>query len=263
MKVNKDFVRTIAPKGYDRYKEQIPQGKMKTIDYYSTTVGNRRHAMIYTPPGYPADRMYNVLYLLHGIGGDETEWYRNAQPHVILDNLDADNKLAPMIVVLPNGRAMQNDRAEGDIFAADKINAFEAFESDLLVDLIPYVEASYPVLTERENRAIAGLSMGGGQSLNIGLSHLDRFAWVGAFSPAPNTKSPNLLVPNPDAVSGKLKLLWLSCGVMDDLKPISDRTHAYLAEHHVPHIWYEESGGHDWPVWKNDLYHFSQLIFQQ
>lgn len=252
-----------APSGYDQYKESISRGNMETVEYFSVTVGNKRKSMIYTPPGFSADQRYNVLYLLHGIGGDEAEWHDHASPQVILDNLYADNQLAPMIVVLPNGRAMPNDRADGDIFDSDKIKAFETFESDLLHDLIPFIESNYPVLTGRENRALAGLSMGGGQSLNIGLNNLDRFAWIGAFSPAPNTKAPELLVPNPEEVSASLKLLWLSCGVLDHLKEVSDRTHEYLAQHDVPHIWYEESGGHDWPVWKNDLYLFSQLIFQQ
>lgn len=137
------------------------------------------------------------MYLLHGIGGNEDEWYTHGTPQIILDNLYADHKLKPMIVVLPNGRAMQNDRAEGDIFAPDKLEAFGAFESDLLNDLIPYIEANYSVLTDREHRALAGLSMGGGQSLNMGLNNLDRFAWVGAFSAAPNTKEPEMLVPDP------------------------------------------------------------------
>jgi len=252
-----------APAGYDQYREHIARGNMNTVEYFSVTVGNKRKAMIYTPPGYSADLRYNVLYLLHGIGGDESEWFNHGNPQVILDNLYADNKLPPMIVVLPNGRAMPNDRAEGNIFDADKVQAFETFESDLLHDLIPYIESSYPVLTDRDNRALAGLSMGGGQSLNIGLNNLERFAWIGAFSPAPNTKVPELLVPNPEEASAKLRLLWLSCGELDELKSFSDRTHDYLSEHKVPHIWYEESGGHDWPVWKNDLYHFCQLIFKR
>ncbi|MFC5529456.1 alpha/beta hydrolase [Cohnella yongneupensis] len=252
----------IAPEGYDQYRENIARGNMTTVEYFSTTVGNRRKAMIYFPPEYSENQTYNVLYLLHGIGGDEAEWYNHANPQVILDNLYADRKLAPMIVVLPNGRAMPYDRAEGDLFESDKLKAFEDFESDLLHDLIPYVESNYSVLRGRENRAIAGLSMGGGQSLNIGLGNLDRFAWIGGFSSAPNTKLPELLVPNPEEASAILRLLWLSCGVLDNLKYVSDRTHAYLTLHNVPHIWYEESGGHDWPVWKNDLYHFSKLIFQ-
>lgn len=250
-----------APAGFDRQREHIARGKIETVEYASETVGNFRKATIYTPPGYGDDKTYNVFYLLHGIGGDESEWHRHADPQTILDNLCADGKLAPMIVVFPNGRAMPNDRAEGDLFDPDKVKAFETFEFDLLNDLIPFVESRYSVLTGRENRAIAGLSMGGGQSLNIGLKHLDRFAWIGAFSPAPNTKSPEQLVPHPEASAG-LKLLWLSCGDEDSLKPISDRTHAYLAEHQVPHIWFEEPGGHDWSVWKSDLHHFSQLLFK-
>lgn len=250
-----------APKGYDQFRNDIPRGTMTTVEYESGTVGNLRKCMIYTPPGYTEEQKYNVLYLLHGIGGDETEWHKHGDPQVILDNLYAENMLSPMIVVLPNGRAMTNDRAEGDIFAPDKIKAFETFESDLLHDLIPYIESRYPVLTGFENRALAGLSMGGGQSLNMGLNHPECFAWIGAFSAAPNTREPEQLVPYPDSTA-KLRLLWLSCGMDDELKHVSDRTHAYLTQADIPHLWYEESGGHDWPVWKNDLYHFSQLIFQ-
>ncbi|REE69697.1 enterochelin esterase-like enzyme [Paenibacillus taihuensis] len=251
-----------APSGYDQYREDVPHGKMATIEYESCTVGSKRKCMIYTPPGYTDEAKYNVLYLLHGIGGDELEWFHHAAPQVILDNLYAENKLAPMIVVLPNGRAMPNDRAEGNLFDADKIKAFETFESDLVNDLIPYVESHYPVLTGSENRALAGLSMGGGQSLNIGLKHFRTFAWIGAFSPAPNTKVDELLIPQPEETAAGLRLLWLSCGILDELKHVSDRTHTCLEELHVPHIWHEESGGHDWLVWKNDLYHFSKLLFR-
>ena len=250
-----------APEGFDQHRENIAHGNIELVEYFSKTVGNLRKARVYTPPGYSESGRYNVLYLLHGIGGDENEWFNYGHPHIILDNLYADNKLKPMIVVLPNGRAMPDDRPIGDIFDPEKILAFERFEQDLLRDLIPYVESNYPVLVDRENRALAGLSMGGGQSLNIGLSQLGRFAWIGAFSPAPNTKTPEELIPNPQEAA-RLRLLWLSCGDQDNLKEISDRTQAYLAEHGVPHIWLEESGGHDWPVWKSGLYHFSQCLFK-
>ncbi|SEK58327.1 esterase family protein [Paenibacillus sp. OK003] len=253
---------TTAPEGYDQYRENILHGNMEMVEYFSATVGNSRKTMVYTPPGYSAEYTYNVLYLLHGIGGDEAEWHNHANPQVILDNLYDDNKLEPMIVVFPNGRAMPNDRAEGDLFDPEKIKAFETFESDLLHDLIPFIESNYHVRTKRENRAIAGLSMGGGQSLNIGLNNLNHFAWIGAFSAAPNTKAPELLLPNSSVVSSLLRLLWLSCGDQDNLKQISEQFHGYLTQHEVPHIWYEESGGHDWPVWKNDLYQYSKLLFQ-
>ena len=260
-KSNQNYTMQTAPAGYDKEREGISRGTIFTVEYASTTVGNTRKAMVYLPAGYSAEQEYSVLYLLHGIGGDETEWYNHGNPQIILDNLNADQILKPMIVVLPNGRAMLNDRAEGDPFAPDKIDAFETFESDLLYDLIPYIEGNYSVLTDRMHRAIAGLSMGGGQSLNIGLNNLDRFAWIGAFSPAPNTKLPEQLLPEPKKAAELLRLLWLSCGDQDSLKNVSDRTHAYLSQYSVPHIWVEENGDHDWPVWKNGLLQFSKLIF--
>lgn len=252
------------PAGYDSYKSAIAHGKITTVTYHSTTVGVDRQTLVYTPPGYSEDKKYNVLYLLHGIGGDEREWYNNGSPHYILDNLYADQKLEPMIVVLPNGRAMVNDDAGGDIFDPVKVKAFETFEFDLLNDLIPFIDSTYPALTGRENRAIAGLSMGGGQSLNFGLAHLDTFAWVGAFSAAPNTKAPAALVPNPSAAADSILQLWISCGTNDGLLSYSKQTHDYLVLHNVPHIYNLVQGaGHDWTVWKPGLYHFSQLIFKQ
>ncbi|WP_339654700.1 alpha/beta hydrolase-fold protein [uncultured Salegentibacter sp.] len=250
------------PQGFDEERTGIATGKIDTISYASKTVGNTRKALIYTPPGFSKEKKYPVLYLLHGIGGDEKEWLKGANPQVILDNLYAENRLQPMLVVMPNGRAMKNDRAEGNIFAPDKIEAFSRFESDLLNDLIPFIEKNYPVLTDRENRAIAGLSMGGGQSLNFGLGNLDKFAWVGAFSAAPNTKEPEVLLPNPQEAKEKLELLFISCGDKDDLINVSQRTHNYLFQKGVPHIYYLEPGGHDFKVWKNGLYMFSQFLFK-
>lgn len=251
-----------APDGFDATREGVAHGKVDTILYRSTTVGNMRKAIIYTPPGYSTKKKYPVLYLLHGIGGTEKEWPANAQPHLILDNLYAEGKAEPMIIVMPNGRAMKDDRAIGNVFDSVKVQAFTTFEKDLLVDLIPFIEKKYPVLKDREHRAIAGLSMGGGQSLNFGLGNLDKFAWVGGFSSAPNTKRPEVLVPNPEEASKKLKLLWISCGVDDNLMSFTQRTHDYLKQKNVPHIFYPEPGIHDFKVWKNDLYLFSQLLFK-
>ncbi|WP_432708422.1 alpha/beta hydrolase-fold protein, partial [Pedobacter sp.] len=251
-----------APSGFDSLRTAIPKGKVDTVSYPSKTVGTVRKALVYTPPGFKKNTKYPVLYLLHGIGGDEKEWFKQGTPHIILDNLFAENKLEPMIVVLPNGRAMKDDRAVGNIMAADKVEAFATFEKDLLNDLIPYIEGKYPVIRNREHRAIAGLSMGGGQSLNFGLGNLDKFAWVGGFSSAPNTKLPEQLVPNPKDAAAKLKLLWISCGDNDNLISYSKRTHDYLVKEKVPHIFYIEPGNHDFKVWKNDLYLFSQLLFK-
>ncbi len=252
-----------APQGFDTEREGIDKGKIETITYRSKTVGTKRNARVYTPPGYARRNNYPVLYLLHGIGGDEDEWYNGGVPHIIFDNLIAEGKMEPMIVVLPNGRAMKNDRAEGNIFAPDKVEAFANFENDLLNDLIPHIERKYRVLKDRENRAIAGLSMGGGQSLNFGLGNLDRFAWVGGFSSAPNTKEPEELLPEPAKATQMLNLLYVSCGDEDGLIRVSERTHEYLKENNVPHIYRVIPGGHhDFEVWKDDLYQFVQMLFK-
>lgn len=252
-----------APAGFDIHKPNILHGKIDTIDYFSNTVGVKRKALVYLPPGFSPKKTYPVLYLLHGIGGDEYEWFKNGTPHIILDNLYAQGKLEPMIVVLPNGRAMKDDRATGNIMAADKVEAFSTFQKDLLQDLIPSIEKKYPTKSNQVNRALFGLSMGGGQALNFGLANLDTFGWVGGFSSAPNTRLPEELVPNPEDVKNKLKLLWLSCGDQDGLINFTNRTHDYLEKHQVPHIYYIEPGGHDFKVWKNDLYMVSQLLFKK
>jgi enterochelin esterase-like enzyme len=259
---NSQTIVTPAPAGYDIALTSIPLGKIDTLSYDSKTVGNKRKALIYTPPGYSKDKKYPVLYLLHGIGGDEKEWLNGGQPQVIFDNLYAGNKIEPMIVVMPNGRAMKDDRATGNIMSSDKVQAFATFEKDLLKDLIPYIEKNYPVIKDAEHRAIAGLSMGGGQSLNFGLGNLDKFAWIGGFSSAPNTKLPAELVPDPEETKKKLKLLWMSCGDKDGLITFSKRTHDFLITNNVPHIYFVDHGYHDFIVWKNSLYMFSQLLFK-
>ena len=148
-----------------------------------------------------------------------------------------------MIVVMPNGRAQPNDRAEGDIYAAAP--AFAKFERDLLDDVIPAIESRYPVQPDREHRALAGLSMGGGQALILDWGNLDTFAWVGAFSPAPSTKPPADLVANPAEAAWQLRLLYLSCGNKDGLIRISQATHAYWEEKSLPHIWNVDGNAHD------------------
>lgn len=252
------------PAGFDKRRDNVPHGKLEMISYDSKSVGATRKMNVYTPPGYEkgkADgKTYPVLYLLHGIGGDETEWQRFATVDVLLDNLIADGKAVPMIVVMPNGRARKNDRAEGDVFRAAP--AFAAFEADLLKDVIPTIESRFAAATDREHRAIAGLSMGGGQSLNFGLSHLDAFAYVGGFSSAPNTKPAKELLPDLAAAKGRLKLLFLSCGNRDGLLRISQGVHAYLKQNDVPHTWHVDDHAHDPPHWRNSLYHFAQKLFQ-
>ena len=249
-----------APAGFNTRRAGVPAGRIEPFEYDSSVTGTRRKANVYLPPGYSSHTKYPVLYLLHGIGGDETEWQRFATPDVLLDNLIADGKATPMIVVMPNGRAQPNDRAEGDVFKSAP--AFAAFEADLLEDVIPAIESRYAVRADATHRAIAGLSMGGGQSLNFGLKHLDTFAWVGAFSAAPNTRPPAELLPDPDAAEAMLKLLFLSCGKKDGLLRVSQGVHAHLKEKKVPHVWHVDGNAHDPPHWRNSLYHFAQRIFR-
>jgi enterochelin esterase-like enzyme len=250
------------PAGFDARREGVARGKLQTVEYDSTTVGVKRKARVYTPPGYTKDKKYPVLYLLHGIGGDENEWARGGAPDAILDNLIADKKAVPMIVVLPNGRAAK------DLTARDPIPkqspAFALFEKELLVDLIPFVEKTYSVEADRESRAIAGLSMGGGQALNFGLGNLDTFAWVGGFSSAPNTKPPANLVKDHEEAAKKLRLLYVACGDRDGLMRVSEGVHKMLDEKKVPHVYRViPEGRHDFKVWKSDLYHFAQLLFRE
>ena len=247
--------------GINANRAEIPHGKLEMVEYDSKSVGTRRKMQVYTPPGYSPDKKYPVLYLLHGIGGDETEWMRFAAPNLLMDNLLEDGKAVPMILVLPNGRAQKNDRAEGNVYATAP--AFAAFEQDLLQDVIPTIEKRYSVQSGWEHRGVAGLSMGGGQSLNFGLAHLDTFAWVGGFSSAPNTKPPAQLLPDPVAAREKLKLLWVSCGNKDGLLRISQGVHAYLKEKNIPHIWNVDDHAHDPTEWKNNLYYFLQQVFTE
>ena len=249
-----------APAGYDAERPGIARGTIETVEYKSESVGTIRKATIYLPPKYDASKKYPVLYLLHGIGGDEREWLQGV-PNIILDNLYADGKAAEMIIVMPNGRAQENDRAEGNVYAGSQ--AFADFEFDLLGSLIPFIEGKYNVYADKMHRAIAGLSMGGGQSLNFGLAHMDVFAYVGGFSSAPNTKTPELLIPDVEKTKAENKLLWMVCGSKDNLMYNSSRLKAFCDEHGVPCTLIEyPDGEHNFIVWKYGLYNFAQLIFK-
>ncbi len=262
------------PAGFDKIREGIARGTVERVDYDSKTVGVKRWMEVYTPPGYSKERKYPVLYLLHGIGGNENrEWTRGGAANVIMDNLIADKKIQPMVVVFPNGNASTNTAnsgrsgrggfgSGGDPAALAGDGWGKNFESDLIKDIIPFIESHYSVHADREHRALAGLSMGGGQSLDFGLGNLDTFANVGGFSSAPNTRAPEVLVPDPTKASGMLKVLWISCGNKDGLMTFSLRTHAYLKEKNVPHIWHVDDNAHDFNHWKNSLYWFAQQIFK-
>lgn len=238
------------PTGYDRV-QNVPHGQVSYITYQSKATNSQRRARIYLPPEYSTSKKYSVMYLLHGIGGNEDEWYNNGAPNVILDNLIAAGKIEPFILVLPNGNASGNGITDG----------WENFTKDLIGSLIPYIEANYSVKTDSQHRALAGLSMGGGQTLNIGLTNLDLFPYIGAFSSAPNTYATSRLFPdNGVAAKSKLKSLFISCGTNDSLISFGAGVHNFCDSKGINNkYWLIQGGGHDWNVWKQSIWNFAQI----
>ena len=248
-----------APTDFMQIRPGIPKGKVETIAYNSKSIGVDRAAVVYTPPNYDGSQKYPVLYLMHGIGGNETHWTKPGAANVILDNLIADNKAVPVIIVMPNGRATAKPPTEN--FMSD-FDYYAGFEKDLLQDLMPYIESHYSVKTGRDHRALTGLSMGGGQGLNFGLNNIDKFAWVGGFSSAPNLQPPSALIPKIQQAKDKLSLLWIGCGDKDNLITGSWNLHQGLIAAKIDHVWYVDSGVHEFPVWNNNLYLFAQMLFK-
>jgi enterochelin esterase-like enzyme len=241
------------PKGFDAKRADIERGKVETIEYESKTVGSKRKVVVYTPPGYSKDNKYPVFYLLHGKGGNESNWTKAGAASVILDNLYADKKVEPMIVVMPNGTV---DAPDG------KKDFTSGFQNELFKDVMPLIEEKYPTVNDAEHRALAGLSMGGGQSLRIGLTNLDKFAWIGGYSSA--LFGGNTLVKDADDANKKIKLLYVACGDADTLYNANKSFHENLDKMKVKHVWNVVPGGaHNFPVWKNDLYVFSQMLFKE
>lgn len=261
-----DDVRAFAapPAGFADPRPGVAAGRVEEFGYASGVTGTRRQALVYLPPGYSAQQRYPVLYLLHGIGGKQHEWQGYVRANAVIDNLIASGKALPMIVVMPNGRALPDDSTPPPerVFTAENAEGFAKFERDLLDFLIPAVEAKYAASSDRRQRALAGLSMGGGQALNFGLAHLDRFAWVGGFSSAPNTRSDAELLPDPAAAKRELALLYLSCGNKDGLINVSQRVHRALKAQGVPHLWHVDEYGHDRDSWAENLFHFAQRLFR-
>ncbi|HEX6706185.1 MAG TPA: alpha/beta hydrolase-fold protein [Albitalea sp.] len=253
-----------APAGFSEVRPDIAHGRVEAFSYDSPVTGTRRTANIYLPPGYPSPRKLPVLYLLHGIAGNQHEWTGYVHAQAILDNLIADGRAVPMIVVMPNGRALPDDRPPPPdrTFTPEHVAGFAKFERELLDVLLPAIDARYATLGDRQHRAIAGLSMGGGQALDFGLGHLDRFAWVGGFSSAPNTRPASELLPDADLARRRLALLYLSCGIQDGLIRLSQDFHRYLKQHDIPHVWNVDEHGHDRESWADNLHHFAQRLFR-
>jgi enterochelin esterase-like enzyme len=261
-----DDVRAFAPPpaGFADAQPGVPAGRIEVLSYASGVTGTQRQASVYLPPGYSAQQRYPVLYLLHGIGGNQHEWSGYVRAPAVLDKLIAGGKALPMIVVMPNGRALPDDSPPPPerVFTPQNAEGFAKFERDLQEFLIPAVDARYPTRADRRQRALAGLSMGGGQALNFGLAHLDTFAWVGGFSSAPNTRPDAELLRDPAALKRDLALLYLSCGKQDGLINVSQRVHRALKAQDVPHLWNVDEYGHDRDSWAENLFHFAQRLFR-
>jgi enterochelin esterase family protein len=268
----------------------IPHGAVMEAWYPSAALKMTRRMLVYTPAGYVGGAArYPVLYLFHGGGGDEEAWDGMGSANVIMDNLIAQGKAKPMIVVMPNANAGQyavldvggpppapagrGGAGAGAAPAPGGGQNYDLSENEIVNDIIPFVEKNYRTLTGRENRAITGLSMGGGISLNVGLKRLDTFAWVGEFSSGMfggvsgyATFEMEKISPgfykDPVATNKKLKLLYFSVGADDPRFPFQTKAAEELRSHKIKLIFKTFPGAHEWKVWRNSLADFAPMLFR-
>ena len=242
--------------------QAIPHGVVRLHEYQSRSLGRLRRLQVYTPSGYEKSRAkYPVLYLLHGAGDNEATWTALGRAHLIADNLFAWGKATPAIIVMTDGHALPPGPRSTN--AADRARAIAAFEGDLLQDVIPFIEANYRVREGPAYRAIVGLSMGGGQSLNIGLNHPELFSWVGGMSSSvfsPETTIAHAL-DDASATNRRLKLLWFACGKDDSLLKRNQEFDQLLTTRGIRHTFQLTDGNHSWPVWRRYLEEFLPLLF--
>lgn len=272
--------------------KNVPHGAVAAVTYYSTALGRYRRMHVYTPPGYEnSSTKYPIFYLLHGAGDSDEAWTSVGRAGIILDNLIATKKAKPMIVVMPAGHTNGPNPGVGAPFAATppQAGAPDDFTRDFTTDLMPYAEKHYRVLGDRANRAIAGLSMGGSQTLNIAIPQLSQFAYIGVFSSgllgggggrgrgaapaagAPAAPAPpfgeawekqNLSMLDNAALKRGLKLVWFSTGKEDGLIATSRSTVELLNRHGFNAKFLESEGGHTWLNWRDYLAAFTPQLFQ-
>ena len=239
-------------------EQDVPHGTVHVHRYASKSLGVTRGLYVYTPPGYETrpETRYPVLYLLHGSGDTELTWTVVGRANVILDNTIAQKQARPMIVVMPYGHTPNAPRDRSDP------RRHEAFEKDLLGDVMPLVQQAYRVRTGPEHTAIAGLSMGGGQSLRVGLGHPARFAWVAAFSASvPSEEELDRLPAGSQGSDVTRKLLWVGCGKQDFLFERNQRFLARLKHDEIKHVARITEGAHEWRVWRRYLNELLPLLF--
>ncbi len=248
--------------------KDVPHGNLAKVWYDSPTLNMRRRMYVYTPPGYVGGtESYPVLYLLHGGGGDEDAWSTLGRACQILDNLIAQGRAKPMLVVMPNGNATQAGTPREiptpeSIASVDRTQLTGRYETSLVEDIVPFVESTYRVISAKNSRAISGLSMGGGHTLRTTLEYPDMFGYIGVMSmgvrEADETMGEQL-----DALRDSgIELYWVGCGVDDFLHESALGLVAILEEHAIDHTYYENSGGHTWANWRIYLSELAPLLFQ-
>jgi enterochelin esterase family protein len=240
--------------------QDVPHGTVHQHAYLSKALGKPRECWVYTPPGYErATEKLPLLVLQHGSGDNNRAWVEHGKAHWILDNLIAQKKAQPMIVLMIDGHPL-GAWAGGD--AGRRAEMMTAFQRELFEDAIPLVEALYRVEPDRTKRAIAGLSMGGMQALTVGLGNLDRFAWVGSFSGVPpEPEAREKFLADPQTANAKLRLLWIKVGKDDFLRARNEEFVAQLDEKGIHREWALSEGAHAWPVWRGYLAEFAPLLF--
>lgn len=243
-----------------------PQGTVHHHSFHSKVIGDERGFYVYTPPGYEADGniKYPVLYLLHGFGQETRSWLDVGFANRILDHLIDEGKARPMIVVMPDGYGGEDILAKGAYWTdAIRTHNFDMFAKSLFEEVIPQVEREYKIEPGRNARAIAGLSMGGAQSLLIGLNHLDQFAWVGSFSSGGLRENFDEEFPGlKDAANAQLHLLWVACGTDDGLLGINRSFNEWMTDEGIVHTAVETPGNHTWMVWRRNLASLAPLLFR-
>lgn len=247
----------------------IAHGALHHHFFHSNVAGDDRDYFVYTPPGYDpkAGKVYPVLYLLHGFSDDASGWTSVGQAHVILDNLIADGKAKPMLVVMTLGYGTMEIVTRTSGSSRDpglREKSFTRYRDSLFTEVIPGVERHYRASKDRKDRAIAGLSMGGAESLFVGLNATDRFAWIGAFSSGGMGGDLEKTFAGLSAkVNDKLRLLWIACGVDDRLMDSNRKFLEFLKSKDVKYEWTESPGAHSWMVWRRYLGEFLPLLFRE
>lgn len=241
----------------------VPHGAVHHHFYESRIVGDKRDFYVYTPPGYDGRKKYPLLVLCHGYSDYADGWTTVGKANLILDNLIAQGQVKPLVVVMSLGYGVPVDQLRSGIPRSPdawKSNASKWGEA-LLGEVLPAVEQAYKVEKKREKRAIAGLSMGGGESLLVGLNNLDKFAWIGAFSAGGGAGKPEETYKS---LSGKdntrIRLLWIACGKDDRLVASNRQFVEWLKSRQIQHTWVETAGAHTWPVWRRYLADFTRLL---